>query len=59
MHYKSLNILIKRRLSKFFSINDFDLAGGWKSFFDGSSSLSKLFLSKLYVNITKSKEGHT
>ena len=29
MHYKNLNILIQRRLCKFFSVNKFDLAGGW------------------------------
>ena len=58
MYYKSLNILIQRRLSKFLSIDDFDLAGGWKGFFDGVSSLSELFLSKLDVSITKGKERH-
>ena len=39
MHHKSLNIFIQRRRSKFFSINDFNSAGGWKDFFDGVSSL--------------------
>ena len=58
MHHKSLNILIQRRLSKFFLIDDFDSAGSWKGFFDGVGSLDKLFLSKLNVNIAKGKEGH-
>ena len=58
MHHKSLNILIQCRLSKFFLINDFNLAGGWKSFFNGISSLDKLFFSKLDVSITKNKEDH-
>ena len=56
MYYKSLNILIQRRLSKFILINYFDLAGGLKGFFSGLGSPSKLFLSKLYVSITKRKE---
>ena len=58
MHHKSLNILIQCRLSKFFLIYDFDLAGDWKGFFDDKGFLSELFLSKLDVSITKSKEGH-
>ena len=58
MYQQSLNILIQRRFSKFLLINDFDLAGSWKSFFGGVSSLSKLFFNKLDVSITKSKEGH-
>ena len=56
MHHKSLNILIQYRLSNFFSINDFDLVVGWKGFFGGVGSPSELFLSKLYVSITKGKE---
>ena len=58
MHYKSLNILIQRRLSKFLSIDDFDSAGSWKGFFDGVGSLGELFFSKLDVNIAKRKERH-
>ena len=58
MHPKSLNILIHRRLSKFFSLDDFELAGGWKGFFSDIGSLSKLFLSKLDINITKDKKRH-
>ena len=58
MHHKSLNILIKRRLSKFLLINDFDSAGSWKGFFGSVGSPSELFLSKLDVNIAKGKEGH-
>ena len=58
MHYKSLNIFIQCRFSKFFLINDFELAGGWKGFFGGVGFPGKLFLSKLDVNITKSKERH-
>ena len=58
MYHKSLNILIQRRLSEFFSINDFDSAGGWKGFFGGISFLVKLFLSELDVSITKGKERH-
>ena len=58
MHHKNLNILIQRRFSKFLLIDDFNLAGGWKGFFGSVSSLSKLFLSKLYVSITKGKEKH-
>ena len=58
MHHESLNILIQRRLNEFFSIDDFDSAGGCKHFFDGIGSPSELFLSKLYVNIIKSKERH-
>ena len=58
MHHKSLNILIQRRLSKFFSIDDFDSAGSWKSFFGGVGSLGKLFLNELDVSIAKGKERH-
>ena len=58
MHYKSLNILIQHRLSKFFSINDFDSAGSSKGFFGNIGFLGKLFFSELNVSITKSKEGH-
>ena len=58
MHHKSLNILIQRRLSKFFLIDDFDLAGSWKGFFNGVNSPGELFLSKLDVSIAKGKEGH-
>ena len=58
MHYKSLSIFIQRHLSKFLSINDFDLAGGWKGFFNGVSSPGELFLSELDVSITKGKERH-
>ena len=58
MHYKSLNILIQRRLSKFLSINDFNSAGSWKGFFGSVGSLDELFLSKLDVSITKGKEKH-
>ena len=58
MYHKSLNILIQRRLSKFFSIDNFNLAGGWKGFFGSVSSLGELFLSKLDVSITKGKERH-
>ena len=58
MHHESRNIPIQRRLSKFFSIDDFDLAGGWKGFFGSVGFLAKLFFSKLDVNITKSKEKH-
>ena len=58
MHHKSLNIFIQRRLTKFFLINDFDLTGGWKGFFDSVGSLGELFLSKLNVNITKNKETY-
>ena len=56
MHHKSLNIFIQRRFSKYLLINDFDLAGGFKGFFGGVGSLGELFLSKLYVSITKGKE---
>ena len=52
MHPKSLNIFIQCRLSKFFLINDFDLASDWKGFFGGIGSPDELFFSKLYVNIT-------
>ena len=58
MHYKRLNILIQCRFSKFFSIDDFDLAGCWKNFFVDVSSSNELFFSKLDINITKSKEKH-
>ena len=58
MHHESLNILIQCRLSKFFSINDFDLAGSWKGFFSGVGSPSELFLSELDVSIAKGKEKH-
>ena len=58
MHHESLNIFIQHRLSKFFLINDLDLAGAWKSFFGDLSSPSKLFLNKLDVSITKDKEEH-
>ena len=58
MYHDSLNILIQRCLSKFFSIDDFDLASGWKGFFGSVGSLGELFLSKLYVSITKDKEEH-
>ena len=58
MHHKSLDILIQHRLSKFFLVDDFDLAGGWKGFFGGIGSVGELFLSKLDVIITKAKEGH-
>ena len=58
MHHKSLNILIKRRLSKFLSIDDFDLADSWKGFFDGLGFPSELFLSKLNIIIAKGKERH-
>ena len=58
MHHKSLNILIQCRFSKFFSINDFDSAGGWKGFFGDVCSSNKLFLSKSDVSITKGKEKH-
>ena len=58
MHHKSLNILIQRRFSKFFLIDDFDLAGSWKGFFGGVGSSNELFLSKLDVSITKGKETH-
>ena len=58
MYHKSLNILIQYCLSEFLSINDFDLTGGWKGFFGVVGSSGELFLSKLDVSITKSKEGH-
>ena len=58
MDHKSLNILIQRRLSKFFLINDFDLVGDWKGFFGNVCSPSKFFLSKLDVSITKGKEEY-
>ena len=58
MHHKSLNILIQYRLSKFFSINDFDSAGGWKGFFVGVGCPGELFLSKLDVSIIKGKEKY-
>ena len=58
MQHKSLNILIQRRLSEFFSINDFDSLSNWKDFFGSVDPLDELFLSKLEVNITKDKEGH-
>ena len=58
MHHQSLNILIQRRLSKFFLIDDFDLADGWKDFFGSVRSSNELFLSKLDVSITKGKEKH-
>ena len=58
MHHKNLNILIQYRLNKFFSINDFDLASGWKGLFGNVGSLSGLFYSKLDVSIIKSKERH-
>ena len=59
MHYKSLIILIKRRLCKFFLVNKFDLGGDWWGFFNGVSSPSQLFLSKLDVNIIKNLKKHT
>ena len=49
---------MQRRLSKFFSIVDFDLAGGLKSFFGGVGSPDEPFLNELDVNITKGKEKH-
>ena len=58
MHHKNLNILIQRRFSKFILINDFDSANSWKSFFGSVDSLTELFLSKLDVSITQSKDGH-
>ena len=58
MHHKNLNILIQHRLSKFFLIDNFNSAGGWKGFFGGVGSLVELFLSKLDVSITKNKERH-
>ena len=58
MHHKSLNIFIQHRLSKFFLINDFNLASDWKGFFGSIGSPGELFLSKLYVSITKGKKGH-
>ena len=42
MHHENLNILIQCRLSEFFSINNFNLAGSWKGFFGGVNSLSEL-----------------
>ena len=58
MHHKSLNILIQRRLSEFFLIDDFDLADSWKGFFGGVGFPGELFLSKLDVSIAKGKERH-
>ena len=58
MHFESLNIFIQYRLSKFFLINDFNSAGGWKGFFGGVRFLGELFFSKLDISITKGKEGH-
>ena len=58
MHHERLNIFMQRHLSKFLSIDDFDSAGGWKSFFGGIGSPGELFLSKLDVSITKDKERH-
>ena len=58
MHHKRLNILIQYPLSKLLSIDDFDLAGAWKGFFGGVSSLGELLLSKLDVSIIKGKERH-
>ena len=58
MHHKSLNILIQRRLSKIFLIDDFDLTSGWKGFFRAINSLGELFFGKLYVSITNNKEKH-
>ena len=58
MHHKSLKILIQYRFSKFFSIDDFDLVGGWKEFFGGVGSPDELFLSKLNISITKGKEKY-
>ena len=58
IYHKSLNILIQRRFSKFFLINDFDIAGDWKGFFGDVDSLSEVFPNKLDLSITKSKEKH-
>ena len=58
MHHESLIILIQRRLSKFFSINDFDSVGSWKGFFGGVGFSGELVLSELDVSIAKGREGH-
>ena len=58
MHHKGLNILIQRCLSKFFLIDDFDLAIGWKGFFGVVVSPDKLFFNKLDISIIKGKEVH-
>ena len=58
MHHESFKILIQCCLSKFLSIDNFDLTGGWKGFFDGIDSLGELFLSELDVSIIKDKKSH-
>ena len=58
MHHQRLNILIQRRLSEFFSIDDFNSADSWKGFFGGIGSPNQLFLSELNISIAKGKERH-
>ena len=58
MHHKDFNILIQRRSSKFFLINDFYLLGGGQSLGNGIGPLSKFFLGKLDVCIAENKKRH-
>ena len=58
MYYKNLDIFIQCHFSKFFFVDEFNLADSWKNFFGGIGSPSNLFLGKFDVNINKGKEKH-
>ena len=59
MYHESLDILIQRRFSKLFFINEFDPTGSWQSFLVGVRPPGDFFFCKLYVCITKSEEKHS
>ena len=59
MYYKSFDILIQRRFSKLFFINEFYPLGGGQSFFGGIRLLGEFFFCKLYVCITKGEEKYS
>ena len=58
MHHKGFNVLIQRRSSKFFFINDFYPLGGGQGLSGGVGPLGKFFLGKLNVCIAEGEEKH-
>ena len=58
MHHEGFNVLIQRRSSKFFLINDFYLLGVGQSLSSSVRPSNKFFLGKLDVCIAEGEEKH-
>ena len=58
MYYKSFDILIKRRFSKFLFFNKFYSLGNEQNLGGGIRPSSKFLLIKLNISITKGKEKY-